>query len=409
LAGRLASQKTQSQSLSLSQGGEEGGGEGQEEAKEVVVGGRKVKVKKGQRRKKGGLDEDDGGEGTTAKRSRHGAGSGGVLSEFLSQADLKNVEQTSSIFSGLKTICVSSPSDAASLKLKAETERKIAEAGGQVTQSPVPNDTQCIVSVGDHRRNSRLMIMIDGFKKMSRTGKNYMISDVLKVEWIDESIRRGTVIPIKNKYCLYKSPKTAEELKDEVDEFGDPFFDDTDYVELKEVFEVMSVPPADADADADADAADMEVDDGEAFSLRTLVSNLDDDEVTEELMLLPCLMLYQCVAYIDYPTQRIREGKRDISLDIAAQLIKNYGGSVSRDLTHAVTHIILPRKVLTGDSSSDRINELQDIAVRLREARKPLLRRWLVTDEWVHACVKQDHIAAEQDYAVQSPSGRDVM
>jgi DNA ligase-4 len=106
-------------------------------------------------------------------------------------------------------------------------ETVIKNQGGTIAQAPTTK-TYCAIA-GKYSVKVKLI--------EEKKGTN-----IVWLKWLIGSVQRGTLLPLEPRFMIYTEPSTADQFKNEIDEYGDTFERLTDESTLREVFERIQVP-----------------------------------------------------------------------------------------------------------------------------------------------------------------------
>ncbi|RDD46321.1 DNA ligase 4 [Trichoplax sp. H2] len=267
-------------------------------------------------------------------------------------ADISDVSQ---VFSGKEFCVVSGPKH----NPKASVEKRIVENGGTFVQNP-GMETFCVIT---DRKTIRARNII-----------SQNIYDVVKVDWLLDSLAAGRCLEWQPNQVIHSSPKTAEVFAKEYDKYGDSYTKDIDNpVALKAIFDKIN-----NEDDLVSTATQKEICDVE-------MRYFPDES--------PLGLFRRCRAYFDWYRQVDNDATRirDSPLDLIGLNFRYYGGTISSILDRHVTHIVF------DPSDLSRMQKLR----KLDKNRK--LLRHFVGSEWVTASIDAASQLSERNYEPLMP------
>jgi DNA ligase 4 len=274
------------------------------------------------------------------------------------------------IFIGLN-FCILSEALKPQKKSKAELEQLVKANGGKIYQSPTAaNDMIC---VADKKVVKVASLMKDGHTNVV---KPTWILDVLSQTEADIG-KRGLLLPFEMKHMFFVVPEDEENIKNNVDEFGDSYARDVGVDELRNIFEAMG-----RRSGTRQDAAQF---------LDQLSDH--DHKITE----VKGWLFRGLRTYLDYGIKSNGEksflelGGQSLRIKLAGNLVKFAGAEIVDDLEdESITHIVI-------SADNPRLG-----AVRKQVSSRRRLPR-MVTSEWIEESWKAGTLLDEERYA---PVGR---
>jgi DNA ligase-4 len=146
--------------------------------------------------------------------------------------DTTNVNVVSQLFKGMVFYIVNLGAQAESNKVtKQILETFIAQYGGNKVQNYIPGVTHVIGEDLDYKTQNLI-----GLAKC----------DIYHYQWLIKCIERQELVELAPKYFVYCTESTRAKIGKEVDQYGDPYYNDTDANKLEELIEEMgSIIPED--------------------------------------------------------------------------------------------------------------------------------------------------------------------
>jgi DNA ligase-4 len=136
------------------------------------------------------------------------------------------------VFKGLN-FCILSEALKPQKKIKSELEQIVKANGGNIFQSPTATDD--MICVADKKVVKAASLMKSGHTSIIRPS---WILDVLAQTEADAG-KPGVLLPYEMRHMFFVAPDEEEDIKHNVDEFGDSYARDVSGEELKEIFEAM--------------------------------------------------------------------------------------------------------------------------------------------------------------------------
>jgi DNA ligase-4 len=106
-------------------------------------------------------------------------------------------------------------------------EQVIKNQGGTIAQAPT-SKTYCAIA-GSYSVKVKLL-------------EDRKTTNIVWVKWLIASVQRSSLLPMEPRFMIYTEPKTQDQFKHEIDEFGDTFERLTDEATLRDVFDRIQVP-----------------------------------------------------------------------------------------------------------------------------------------------------------------------
>jgi hypothetical protein len=150
-----------------------------------------------------------------------------VLGQNFQGVDVRDIQVVSEIFQGLEFYVIHGDTT----NSKNQLEALIIQNGGSAVQNPT-EDTSCIIT-------GKLDLLKVQVQKSS--GKY----DIVKPQWIYESISSGHCLPLEPKYIELATDDTKKQIAEKMDQYGDKYLGTTTQAELIEVVNNIKVEPLD--------------------------------------------------------------------------------------------------------------------------------------------------------------------
>jgi len=270
-----------------------------------------------------------------------------TVAEHFKPADLSSVKQVSQIFHDKEFCIVNGPVSHS----KSLLEKKVAENGGTITQTP-GSDTFCVIA---ERINLRVKNIIGQ--------KQY---DVVQASWLINCLECGQLSPWLPSDMLHCSPRTAEKFAEEYDRYGDSYTEDATADSLKEVFNSVQVQNSAVSLSKEEMLQIME---------RYFPNNS------------PLGLFKHCRIYLDRYTciGDTSTGIPNCSLELTGLKLRLYGAQVTDTFDSKVTHVIFDERDL------NRLGDLQ----RMQTAGP---KQHFVNQDWVNQSVEAGKLLTERHF-----------
>ncbi|KAF8469210.1 ATP dependent DNA ligase domain-containing protein [Kalaharituber pfeilii] len=320
------------------------------------------------------------------------------------------------VFSGMAFFIATEAVSGNERRSKNEIEQLVKVNGGKFYQSE--QAAPGIRVIGDRKTVKVSALIKNG---------NY---DIIRPSWIFDSLRQYTVdkesgnipdsppdgssfvLPLEPNYLLHATPKTAEEAKRNIDEFGDSYCRNVTVEEIGKLLQEM--PSEGLDLGRAGELRQVIFHGGSKRTINGETQGLGVD--VEELTALPGWTLARCVVYLDKPELAVGNGLVDpaaeeeprgskpkawgldvakVDLEVAEQLLLFAGARVTTKFhERAVTHVVVSKADLA------RVMRIREsIAFRMEEIGGEEdedeygLGRWgvprVVETGWVEECVRE--------------------
>ncbi|KDQ61444.1 hypothetical protein JAAARDRAFT_30880 [Jaapia argillacea MUCL 33604] len=365
-----------------------------------------------------------------------------VMHEFRSK-DLKNIEAESDLFEGMKFMVASDPKSRTGDQDKKELLKVIKTHGGTFAQTAA-RQQEVLVVYGGATTPYDLSLLI---KKGTH--------DIIRPQWLLDSVAAGELMPFKKRYFFFATPDRVEtdeynedededaevsemdveedreevppepKPKSEEPEETDPSLADWFKVDEKEIRKAPAQIDSETESDNDSDNGDVNqqedddwfaikpTDAGAASAITRDLSQVDlastpetmqtaenDQDVKmgehDEAMEYDQEHIFKHLCfYVDTPEDARKNGmatkskhEKDIarSFTEVSKLIVDHGGRLVELDEPKLTHIVLDKR------DDSRRLEL------MKRTSKPK-RRHLVISEFVTACVEEDTLLDEDEFA----------
>ncbi|KAI8919640.1 hypothetical protein BC831DRAFT_480987 [Entophlyctis helioformis] len=243
--------------------------------------------------------------------------------------------------------------------------------------------------------------------------------DVVKAKYILDCIAANQTIPLSPKYLLHSTPLTAKRMQENVDRFGDSYFEDLTDTSLRELLDSMPYTPPDLEAHVWTPGSP-------AFD-EHLKRRRTMQEIHERYMpyvdaqICPGLLFSRTVVYLDrWPAARVHKtymsdssqldprhitvvddavervtGWTDSPLELVALQVRAYGGIVTGSISAETTHVI----VSAGDPSDAQTRGHVFRRILLAARQMHLRRFHIVLDSWVKSSIDHRFIADENEHS----------
>ena len=283
-------------------------------------------------------------------------GGGQVLSHFT--FDASAVREVSKLLGGLEFRVV----NGSSLISKREIETKIQEHGGRVIMNEIKGKPTRLIAAEKR-----------GVAFTSTEGK-----DVIDVQWLLLSIEENRLLPLNHSFLLQISEATRDVWRMSMDEYGDYYAQDTCAREVQQVLRSMaSLPPA---AVEDSVQSQLHAD-----------PNL---RIPSLLFGAQRILVWNAVPGREGTSKGIAEQFEpyvDCSPLIGAKLIR-YGAVLATSIDDAEV-VVVPDDFIDSDGPARRVEP--------KLINGPA-KKLVVSEEWVHACIKAGSLRPLQDFSSRS-------
>ena len=229
------------------------------------------------------------------------------------------------------------------------TEESILQHEGRVVKNPTQK-TNFIISNEN--------IKIQNWIKQCNNKKNaYDHIDVLKLEWIQDCIKKKKIIDVHPKYMIYTSKKTKEAFNKQMDEFEDYYFEDATMDSLMKSMKKVT----------EMKKEEKNISLIKQFKKQYLVS--------ENWISGLCVYFdrYKYVGKNEFPLE-------NNSLHFIELKFRNLGGDVSTDISNEITHIVV------------------DGATNLRTLLFNCPNSKIVNRNWMKKCLEENQLIPEDAY-----------
>ncbi|GAQ80116.1 ATP-dependent DNA ligase [Klebsormidium nitens] len=301
--------------------------------------------------------------GTQKKRVKPEKAKLPLVPAHLMGTDVSGVKQKSTIFDG----CVFYFANFSPEHGKDAMHRLVAEHGGAFSMNQIDAVTHMIA---DRKEGPY-------YQAAARRG------DVIHTSWVFDCIEARELLHVRPKYYLHLSEVTRQDLRSQIDEYGDSYCDDLDTGDLAQLF-------------CNMDPSRLHL---PAHSITQLEDKYDRGTHWG--------VFRGCHVYMHRPIHSSNEDSQAVAAAALRRLaldVRMYGGTVLDQLTDDVTHMVV---FATADYPVTH-----DMVVRSLTARERTLLRErrirIVGHFWVEACRDIQRPVKETEYLIRSEDGDSV-
>jgi DNA ligase 4 len=271
------------------------------------------------------------------------------------------------VFKGL-SFCILSEALKPQKKSKAELEQLVKANGGKIFQSPAAADD--MICIADKKVVKAASLMKSGQTNIVRPA---WILDVLAQNEADVG-KEGLLLPYEMRHMFFVMPKDEDDIKKNVDEFGDSYARDIKVDELRDIFESMGKRS------------------GTRQGAEQFLDELRNHNHEVKGWLFTGLRIY-----LDFGIKPNGErsaldfDEQDLRIKLASNLARFAGAKLVEDLEdESITHVVI-------GADSPRLGTVrEEISTRRRLPR-------MVTADWVEESWKEGTLLDEERY---TPVGR---